>query len=174
MRSSAAPLPEPDERVVPGEAKTTRNPGSIAMHWIPLAIVTAAAFGLYNIFIKLSAGKIDEVLGAVILQVVAAIFGGAYAIYLHLSGHPFPISTKGTLFAVGAGAAIGVAEILTFVVYSKGAPASMATPLIMGGSILIAALIGLLALRESLALTQIFGVALVIAGVALISAFSPS
>lgn len=144
------------------------------MHWIPLAIITATAFGAYNIFIKLSAGKIDEILGAVILQIVAALFGGAYAIYLYFSGHHFPITTKGTLFAVGAGAAIGVAEILTFVVYSKGAPTSMATPIIMGGSILIAALIGAFALREGLGGMQLLGVVCVIAGVALISAFSPT
>lgn len=144
------------------------------MHWIPLAIITATAFGAYNIFIKLSAGRIDEVLGAVILQVVAALLGGAYAIYLHFNGHHFPISTKGTLLAVGAGVAIGIAEILTFIVYSKGAPASMATPIIMGGSILITALIGVIALREGLGAMQLLGVGCVIAGVALISAFSPT
>lgn len=144
------------------------------MHWIPLAIITASTFGLYNIFIKMGSGRIDEVLGAVILQVVAAALGGLYAIFLHLNGHHFAISTKGTLFAVAAGVAIGVAEILTFMVYAKGAPASMATPIIMGGSILIAALIGFVLLREHLGAMQLVGVACVIAGVALISAFSPA
>ena len=48
------------------------------MNWLVLALATATAFGAYNVFIKLSSNKIDHVLGAVVLQVVAAILGGSY------------------------------------------------------------------------------------------------
>src|SRR5262245_40683581 len=98
------------------------------MNWLPLALATAVAFGAYNVFIKMGSAKIDQVLGAVVLQVVAALLGSAYAIYLKLAGRAFTVSREGLLFAALAGAAVGLAEILTFFVFSRGAPAAMATP----------------------------------------------
>ncbi|UOQ64303.1 hypothetical protein [Hymenobacter volaticus] len=64
---------------------------------------------------------------------------------------------------------IGVAEILTFVVYGKGAPASVGTPLIVGGSVLLTALLGVLVLREALAWPQALGLVLVVGGIALLA-----
>jgi transporter family protein len=140
--------------------------------WLPLALATAVAFGLYNVFIKLGSGRIDQVLGAVILQLVAAAFGGGYALLLRLGGRELPVSNTGLLFAALAGVAVGLAEILTFVVFARGAPASLGSPIIMGGSVLVAALIGVVALRESLHWPQIAGIGLVVAGIALLSAGS--
>ena len=140
-----------------------------AMNWVLIALATAAAFGAYNVFIKLSSGKIDHVLGAVVLQVVAALLGGSYALFLKLSGRELPVSREGVGYAALAGVAVGIAEILTFVVFSRGAPASLATPVIMGGSILITAVLGVLLLRERLGLPQVLGIVLVGVGIALLS-----
>jgi transporter family protein len=137
---------------------------------LPLAIATAVAFGLYNIFIKLGSGRIDQVLGAVILQVVAAVLGGGYALILRLGGRELPVSSTGLLFSALAGVAVGLAEILSFIVFSRGAPASLGSPIIMGGSVLVAAIIGVVALREPLHWPQIAGIGLVVAGIALLSA----
>lgn len=144
------------------------------MTWIPLAIATAVAFGLYNVFIKVSSSRIDEVLGAVILQAVALGLGVGYLVTLRATGKQFQVSSGGVLAAVGAGVAVGVAEILTFVVFARGAPASLGSPIIMGGSIVVAAVIGTIALREMLGLYQVLGIALVIAGIFLISATARS
>jgi transporter family protein len=137
--------------------------------WLPLALLTALAFALYNVFIKLGAGRIHEVLGAVVLQVAAVVLGGGFALYLHLTGQRLAFSKGGLLFAVLAGLAVGLAEILTFVVFARGAPVSLGTPVILGGSILAAALIGALLLREQLGVAQVLGVVLIVAGVALIT-----
>jgi transporter family protein len=139
------------------------------MNWIFIALFTAAAFGAYNVFIKLGSGKIDHVLGAVVLQVVAAIIGGGYALVLKLGGKELPVSREGLGYAALAGVAVGVAEILTFVVYTRGAPASLATPIIMGGSIVITAAVGATLLKEKFGAPQVIGILLVAAGIALIS-----
>jgi len=139
------------------------------MSWLPLALLTAVAFALYNVFIKLGSGRIHDVLGAVVLQVAAVLLGGGFAIALHLGGHRLAWSKSGLVYAVLAGLAVGLAEILTFVVFAKGAPVSLATPVILGGSILGAAVIGAVVLRESMGAAQLLGVALIVAGVALIS-----
>lgn len=141
------------------------------MNWLPLALATAVAFGLYNIFIKMSSGRIDQILGALILQLIAAACGGLFLLYLRLAGRAsFDVTPAGFGFAVLAGVAVGVAEILTFIVFSRGAPASLGSPIIMGGSVLVAALIGIAFLREAIGLVQVAGILSVVAGIALISA----
>lgn len=142
------------------------------MLWLPLALATAVAFGVYNFAIKLASSRMDQVLGAVTLQLVAALLGGSFALLLRLGGRDFAISGTGLGWACVAGAAVGVAEILTFLVFLRGAPVSIATPIIMGGSVVVAALLGLIFLRESLGPLQLGGVVLVAAGVALLSAGS--
>lgn len=139
------------------------------MNWFFLALLTAAAFGAYNVFIKLGSGKIDHVLGAVVLQVVAALVGGAYALVLKLSGKELPVTREGLGYAALAGVAVGIAEILTFVVYTRGAPASLGTPIIMGGSIVITAAVGATLLKERFGLPQVLGIILVATGIALIA-----
>lgn len=144
------------------------------MNWVLLALATAAAFGAYNVFIKLGSGKIDHVLGAVVLQVVAALLGGTYTLMLKLSGRELPVTRAGLGYAALAGLAVGLAEILTFIVFSRGAPASLATPIIMGGSILITAVVGVALLRERLELPQLVGILLVGIGIALLSRGKPA
>jgi bacterial/archaeal transporter family protein len=139
------------------------------MNWVALARVTAVSFGAYNVFIKLGAGKIDQVLGAVVLQLVAAALGGAYALSLKVGGRDLGWSKEGLAYAALAGVAVGLAEILTFVVFARGAPAALATPIIMGGSTLVVALVGVVALGERVGLTQVAGILLVAGGISLLS-----
>jgi transporter family protein len=139
------------------------------MGWLPLAILTAVCFGLYNVFIKVSSERIGFVLGAFVLQVVAALAGGAFLAVQRLRGVELALSPRGLAWAALAGLAVGLAEILTFVVFARGAPASLGTPIIMGGSIVCGAALGLIALGERLTPTQLLGGLLVVAGVALLS-----
>lgn len=46
------------------------------MNWILLAITSSIFFGAYNFFIKIASGHINQIVGAVILQIVAAVVGG--------------------------------------------------------------------------------------------------
>lgn len=139
------------------------------MNWLPVALLTAAAFALYNFFIKLGAGRIHEVLGAVVLQLTAAILGGGFALFLHLSGHRLAGSRGGMGFSVLAGLAVGLAEVLTFVVFARGAPVAVATPVILGGSLVGVALLGALLLHEPVKAPQLLGMAMIIAGIALVA-----
>ncbi|KAA3636263.1 MAG: hypothetical protein DWQ02_08525, partial [Bacteroidetes bacterium] len=114
------------------------------MHWLLLAILTAVFFGAYNIFIKLSSGHINQIVGAVILQVVAAVLGGAILLILKWTDSPLPFSQKGILYAILAGVFVGLAEITSFYVFSRGVSASTGIPVIIGGSVVVGAVLGLL------------------------------
>lgn len=139
------------------------------MHWIFPAIMTAVFFGAYNVFIKLASGHINQIVGAVILQVVAALLGGLILLILKTTHQPLEISPKGIQMAILAGVFVGLAEIASFYVFSKGVSASVGIPIIIGGSILVGAILGLVFLKESLNLTQVFAIGLIVAGVVLLS-----
>lgn len=137
--------------------------------WLPLALLTALCLAGYNVFIKLAAQHLPPAVGAVVLQLVAATLGALWLLQLKLRGQPLPVSSRGLALAGLAGLSVGAAEILTFVVFKRGVPASVGTPVIVGGSVLLAALLGLGLLRESLTLTQVAGLTLVVAGIALLA-----
>ena len=90
------------------------------MNWFVLALLTALFYGTYNIFIKLSSPYINQVAGALILQIVAAILGALVLVYLKFAQYPIAISSKGVAYAIAAGVFVGLAEITSFYVFSKG------------------------------------------------------
>ncbi|TGE04812.1 EamA family transporter [Hymenobacter fodinae] len=139
------------------------------MHWLLLAILTALCLALYNFFIKLAAGHISAAAGAVILQLVAASLGGLWLVWLRLKGQPLELHSTGVGLAMLAGAGVGLAEILTFVVFSRGIPSSVGTPVIVGGSVLLTAVLGLVVLREALSWSQVLGLVSIVVGIALLA-----
>lgn len=134
-----------------------------------LVAIAALMFGLYNVFIKLSAAHIEAVLGAVVLQFVAAFFGLALLLYMRSSGTVIYSSGKGLLLATMAGLAIGLVEIMTFYIFSRGMPVAVGNPLIIGGSLLVTTSIGYVLLHEHLSLTQLLAIGLIAAGVVLLA-----
>ncbi|MBU6121848.1 EamA family transporter [Hymenobacter siberiensis] len=139
------------------------------MNWLPLALLTALCLALYNFFIKLAADHVSPAVGAVVLQLVAAALGAAWLLKLKLQGQPLVVSGKGLAWAVLAGLGVGLAEILTFVVFQRGVNSSVGTPVIVGGSVLLTAILGLVVLREALTLPQAGGLLLIVAGIALLA-----
>lgn len=142
------------------------------MHWILLAFMTAVFFGAYNVFIKMASGHINQIVGAVILQVVAALLGGIVLLGLKITDSPLEVSTRGVLFAVLAGIFVGLAEISSFYVFSRGISASVGIPIIIGGSVVAGAILGVLFLKESLNWTQLLAIGMIVGGVVLLSSKS--
>lgn len=134
-----------------------------------LLAVAAVMFGLYNVFIKLSADHIQAVLGAVVLQFVAAFLGLGLLFVMHRTGTELHASPRGVWLAVAAGIAIGLVEILTFAAFGRGVPVAVGNPLIVGGSLVVTAGVGIFFLREWLNPIQLFAVVLIIVGVGLLA-----
>lgn len=132
-----------------------------------LVAFAALMFGLYNVFIKLSSSHIEAVLGAVVLQFIAAFVGLSLLLYMKFNGSAIYSSPKGLGLAVAAGVAIGVVEILTFVIYGRGLAVAIGNPLIIGGSLLVTTGAGVLFMREQISLTQLIAIGLIAAGVGL-------
>lgn len=138
-------------------------------NWFPLAVLTALCLAGYNLFIKLASEHLSPALGAVVLQVAAAALGAGWLLWLKLQGQAVSVSGRGLGLAVLAGVGVGLAEILTFVVFQRGVPSSVGTPVIVGGSVLLTAMLGVALLRESLTLPQAAGLVLVVVGIGLLA-----
>jgi len=140
------------------------------MNWITLAVTCAILYGAYNFFIKISSENINQIVGAVILQFVAAIIGSLILIYLKISGAQFQITSKGINYAILAGVMVGLAEITSFFLFSKGVSASVGIPIIIGGSVVTGVLLGIILLKESFNLLTLMGLVLVVGGVIILTA----
>jgi transporter family protein len=75
----------------------------------------------------------------------------------------------GLVWACCAGIAVGTAEMLSFVVSGMGVPATQSIPVIIGGSVMFGAVLGLLMLGETLMFQGIFGVALLMTGIGFVA-----
>src|SRR3989344_4711707 len=139
------------------------------MSWVLLALVTAIFFGAYNFFIKVSSGHINQIAGAFILQAVATLIGGAILLFLKFTNSPIEISDKGLYYAVLAGVFVGLAEITSFFVFSKGISASVGIPIIIGGSVLFGAVLGWFILKENFNLISVLAIGLILIGIVLLT-----
>jgi transporter family protein len=136
---------------------------------IVTVLIVATLYGAYNFSIKAGSDGIHQIVGAVVLQIVAALIGIASLLYLSCSeGIRFQITPKGLSFSVLAGIAVGIAEILSFYVFSKGVPATVAIPIIVGGTALTGTIFGILFLGETLSWNQGAGVILMIVAIVLV------
>lgn len=134
-----------------------------------LIAVAAIFFGLYNVFIKLSSEHINPILGAVVLQFVAAFLGlGLLLITRARGATQLVVTGRGITLAVLAGLAIGLVEILTFNIFGRGVPVAIGNPLIVGGSLLVTSLVGILLLREVVGPAQVVALVLITSGVVLL------
>ena len=136
---------------------------------LPLALLTALCLALYNFFIKLASNHVSPAVGAVVLQLVAAALGGVWLLKMMLQRQPLALSGKGLGLAALAGLGVGMAEILTFVVFQRGVNSSVGTPVIVGGSVLLTAVLGLVVLRETLTFSQAGGLLFIGVGIALLA-----
>jgi len=75
----------------------------------------------------------------------------------------------GLLWACMAGVSVGTAEMLSFVVSGMGVNSTQSIPVIIGGSVLVGAVLGVLMLGETMMLPGLFGIALLTIGISLVA-----
>jgi transporter family protein len=145
--------------------------------WITPALSCAAAYAFYNIFIKKGSASINPILGGVVLQFVAALLGtvllGSTMLHSNNKGGAYTdmiqYDAKGLTWSVFAGLAVGTAEMLSFIVSGMGVQATQFIPIIIGGSVMFGAVLGVLMLGEKMMLHGWFGVAMLVSGIAMVA-----
>ena len=106
------------------------------------------------------------------LQFVAAIFGTILlgAIVLKDGGTSnLNCDFAGIFWSVSSGIAVGSAEMLSFCVSGMGVNATQSIPVIIGGSVLVGAILGLFLLGETMSWPGWVGIGLLTAGIGFVA-----
>ena len=129
---------------------------------IIFAIIAAIAFGIWTVFHQQAADKINYLFGAILVSLTAVVLGLIFLLpkikTVKLYSNP-----KGILFAVLAGICALAIDYFALKAYGSGLSVSISGPIIIGGSVAIAAVIGFF-LGESITFMKILGLLLVISG----------
>ena len=134
---------------------------------IIFAIIAAVAFGTWTVFHQQAADKINYLFGAIIVSLTAVIVGLMFLLPNIKTTNLFS-NPKGILFMVLAGVCALAIDYFALKAYGSGLAISVAGPIIIGGSIVIAVLIGFF-LGESITLIKIIGLSFVIIGAGILS-----
>ena len=137
---------------------------------IIFSVLAAIAFGIWTVLEQQAAGKINYLFGAIIVSLTAVIFGLLFLLP-KIKNTTLYSNPKGILFAVLAGVFAFAIDYFSLKAYGSGIAVSIAGPIIIGGSIAVAAVIGFF-LGESVTLMKILGLLLVIVGSRILAAFS--
>jgi|SRR5680860_51890 len=139
------------------------------MSWLIFAILAATSFGFYNFFIKISADKLSPTIALMLIAGTAFVVAMISTIFLKLTGQNLIFSKNVIYYPILAGLFTGVAEIFYLSMYSKNAPVSVGTPIVVGGTILVAVVLGIFLLKEPLNIEKVSGVILLLIGLVVLS-----
>lgn len=135
---------------------------------IIFAVVAAIAFGIWTVSHSLAANHIHNLLGAIVISLTAVIVG-TILIIPNLKETTLITNGKGIIFAVLAGIMALAIDYFVLKAYGSGLAISITGPIVIGGSIAVATLIGFF-MGETLSVVKIIGLTLVIVGASLLAA----
>lgn len=140
------------------------------MSLILLIILATIFYTLFDAFASKAGGKIDPNASSVIFNGLGAILPLLIYGYLKASkkGQLIPASKSGVLYSALAGISIAVFSILLIKIFEKGDLAYV-VPLIYGGTVVLASLVGILLFKEAASWLQIVGILFATVGIAMIA-----
>lgn len=141
------------------------------MSILVLTVLAILFYTAFQVFAKLTGGKIASNLMPIVVNLVAVIIQLAIYGYLREVKHQELLHTRpsGLLFAALAGLGIAGFTIFFATLFQKGAPISYISPIIFGASILLSSLIGIILLHEKVSMLQVVGSILIVAGLGLVA-----
>ncbi len=138
------------------------------MSWIYWAVITAIFYGLFDFFVKKTAGKVEDGLAAFLFNIISAIVLVIYLLIGKYRGLKLFASTEGLIYALMGGIFIGLASITFIKVFSAGSNLSIGVAIVRIGMVVLATLLGLFVLQEKLMFRQIIGILLALFGLFLV------
>ena len=134
------------------------------------ATISAVAFGIWTVFHQQASDKINSLFGAIIVSFTAVILG-SILLFPKIKTVKLYSSPKGILFSVLAGLCALAIDYFALKAYSSNLAISITGPIIIGGSIAVASLIGFF-LGESVTFIKLFGLLLVVLGATILATVS--
>jgi transporter family protein len=136
--------------------------------WLVIAVVAAVLYGAHQIFTRLAADRIGDGIGSFVVEATATVTILVYLAALWSSGRwDQKVSAAGIGWSVATGVCVGAGTIAFFLLFQRGGPLS-AVPAILAGGAAIMAVAGIMFFGENATWQRLLGVALAIAGLALL------
>ena len=139
------------------------------MNWLTTALFTIIFYSLFDLFLKFAAGKINDNLGAAIINITSFIVAIAWFLLRWQFGGEHPDITKpGLIYSIIAGIFVGLASIFFIKMFALGVNLSVGVPLVRVGMIVLGSLFGVLLLKEGVNVRYLLGFGLSILGLYLV------
>ncbi len=135
---------------------------------VVFATLASVSMGLWVVFNKVAAGYVNQLLGAILLSVTAVAIGGTVFLLRGPQAARLVTNPKGIIFVALAGAAAFSMDFLGLTAYSRGLPITVGGPVIIGGGIAVATLLGF-SLGEPVSVAKVTAVVLIVIGAALLA-----
>jgi hypothetical protein len=126
--------------------------------WTPTAFGAAIFIALHYLLLRAASGRVEDRLGAFVLEAAAAL--GIAASLLLPRGTTVPTTKGGLVFAVCSGLAVSVASVLLFATLRRGGPVASTGTIVLGGGVALSALAAPWLFGEPFTLRRAAGVAL--------------
>jgi uncharacterized membrane protein len=127
--------------------------------WTTSAFGGALFIALHYLFVRAATGRIEDRLGALVLEASAAL-GIAATFGMGMRADGVPTTRTGLIFAVLGGLAISFSSVLLFQALRRGGPVASTGTIVLGGGVAVSALVAPWIFGESFTLRRSIGVAL--------------
>jgi len=140
----------------------------VTFNWLTYALLTVFGYVGLDFFVKRASGKIDDVMGAVIINFVSLLPPLLIYFYFKVSGKDMLVTRDGLVFSALAGVAIGLGTIAFIKMFATGTNLSLGSSVVRVGTIIGTVLIGVIFLKEGLSPRQVIGLAMSAVGLGLV------
>jgi transporter family protein len=135
--------------------------------WTPAALGGAVFIAVHYVLLRAASGRVEDRLGALVLEASAAI-GIAASMLVGARGGG--ASTRaGIALAAASGLAVSVSSVLLFGALRRGGPVASTGAIVLGGGVALSALVAPLLFGEAWTLRRAIGVALGVAAMWVLS-----
>ena len=137
---------------------------------ILFVIIGALGTGLWNVFISSASRQMHPLMGALITELTAFTVGAL--IFLPTIANGFPrVSFKAVGLCMLAGLSVLLADFFILKAYKQGVQISIGGPIIIGGSIVVVALMGLF-LGEKMTVVKAVSILMIVCGASILGSLS--
>ena len=138
------------------------------MNYLIFSLLAAVGYGFYNFFVGKTGGKITPFIGTLILSSVAILVALVVIVFTKFTGGKLYTTPDGIKFAVGAGLAVGIAEILYFSAFAKNQNVSVVLPIVFTVTVLTGVVLGFVFNQEPISAVKILGILFALIGLFLL------
>jgi hypothetical protein len=141
--------------------------------WTPPALGAAVFIAAHYLLLRAASGRIEDRLGALVLEATAAL-GIAASLLAGARGGAGPMTgtRAGVALAAASGLAVSVASVLLFATLRRGGPVASTGTIVLGGGVALSALAAPWLFGEAFTVRRAVGVALGIAAMWVLGAES--